>query len=185
MVYSYKWEFFPLNKENSRGCVCAYVHAKSFSHIQLFATLWMLLARFLCPLNSTGKNTGVGYHALLQRSFPIQGWTLHFLVSCNGRWVLHLPLVPPGKPFKGKENVFNLICEVFNWLRIDHTWSNTRFCNKRNTKLEFKQSHKAINSEQQYRYSPLFESSLCATSLLQKTPIRCHRIWWINEMTKF
>ena len=106
MVYSYKWEFFPLNKENSRGCVCAYVHAKSFSHIQLFATLWMLLARFLCPLNSTGKNTGVGYHALLQRSFPIQGWTLHFLVSCNGRWVLHLPLVPPGKPFKGKENVF-------------------------------------------------------------------------------
>ena len=34
-------EFFPLNKENSRECVCACVHAKSFSHIQLFATLWI------------------------------------------------------------------------------------------------------------------------------------------------
>ena len=37
---------------------------------------------------------------------PHPGMDPAFLVSCNGRWVLYLPLVPPGKPFKGKENVF-------------------------------------------------------------------------------
>ena len=30
-------------------------------------------ARLLCPWNSPGKNTGVGYHALLQGIFPTQG----------------------------------------------------------------------------------------------------------------
>ena len=30
-------------------------------------------ARLLCSWNSPGKNTGVGYHALLQGIFPIQG----------------------------------------------------------------------------------------------------------------
>ena len=89
-----------------QGNVCAHACVLSPSVISNSATPWMLLLRFLCPLNSTGKNTGVGYHTLLQRIFPIQGWTLHFLVSCNGRWVLYLPLVPPGKPFNGKENVF-------------------------------------------------------------------------------
>ena len=29
--------------------------------------------RLLCPWNSLGKNTGVGCHALLQRTFPTQG----------------------------------------------------------------------------------------------------------------
>ena len=30
-------------------------------------------ARLLCPWDSPGKNTGVGYHALLQGIFPTQG----------------------------------------------------------------------------------------------------------------
>jgi len=33
----------------------------------------MELARFLCPWNSSGKNTGVGCHSLLQGIFPTQG----------------------------------------------------------------------------------------------------------------
>ena len=37
-----------------------------FSCIQLFAILWT--ARLLCPLDSPGKNTGVGYHAFPQGS---------------------------------------------------------------------------------------------------------------------
>ena len=32
-----------------------------------------------CPWDSPGKNTGVGYHDLLQGIFPTQGWTQ---VSC-------------------------------------------------------------------------------------------------------
>ena len=31
------------------------------------------LARLLCPWNSSGKNTGVGCHFLLQKIFPTQG----------------------------------------------------------------------------------------------------------------
>ena len=38
-----------------------------FSHVQLFATLWLL-----CPWDSPGKNTGMCGHALLQRIFPTQ-----------------------------------------------------------------------------------------------------------------
>ena len=36
-------------------------------------------ARFLCPWNSPGKNTGVGCHFLLQGIFPTQGSYLRLL----------------------------------------------------------------------------------------------------------
>ena len=36
-------------------------------------------ARLLCPWDSPGKNTGVGYCALLQGIFPTQGLNLHLL----------------------------------------------------------------------------------------------------------
>ena len=42
-----------------------------FGCVQLFVTLWT--ARLLCPWNSPVKNTGVGYHALLQGIFLTQG----------------------------------------------------------------------------------------------------------------
>ena len=35
--------------------------------------------RLLCPWDSPGKNTGVGCHALLQRSFPTQASNPHLL----------------------------------------------------------------------------------------------------------
>ena len=37
-----------------------------FSHVWLFAILWTIACRLLCPWDSPGKNTGVGCHALLQ-----------------------------------------------------------------------------------------------------------------------
>ena len=36
----------------------------------------LLLTKLLCPWNSPGKNTGVGYHVLLQGIFPTQGLNL-------------------------------------------------------------------------------------------------------------
>ena len=54
-------------------------------------------ARFLCPWDSPGKNTGVGCHALLQGIFPTHGWNpclLRLLPWQAGS----LPLAPPGKP---------------------------------------------------------------------------------------
>ena len=55
-------------------------------------------SRLLCPWDSSGKNAGVGFHALLQEIFLTQGSNLSPL------WLLHwqadsLLLVSPGKPF--------------------------------------------------------------------------------------
>ena len=53
-----------------------------FSNVRLFATLWT--ARLFCPWDSPGKNTGVGYHALLQGIFPTQG--LYPRLLCLLHW---------------------------------------------------------------------------------------------------
>ena len=55
-----------------------------FSHVRLFAAPWTGTSRLLCPWDSPGKNTGVGYHVLLRRIFPTQGSSSH--LSC----LLHL-----------------------------------------------------------------------------------------------
>ena len=44
------------------------------------------LLGFLCPRDSPGKNTGVGYHFFLQEIFLTQGSNLHLSI---GRQVLH------------------------------------------------------------------------------------------------
>ena len=54
-------------------------------------------AWLLCPLDSPGKNTGTGYHFLLQGIFLTPGSNLHLL--CLLHWqVGSLPLTAPGKP---------------------------------------------------------------------------------------
>ena len=40
--------------------------AKSLSCVPLCATPWTVATRLLCPWDSPGKNTGAGYHSLLQ-----------------------------------------------------------------------------------------------------------------------
>ena len=67
---------------------------RRFSCVWLFAILWTIAPRLLCPRDSPGKKTGVGYHALLQRIFPTQGSNpcLLHLLHCQGA---SLPLVPP------------------------------------------------------------------------------------------
>ena len=60
-----------------------HAHARLFSRAQLFATPWTGLqsAWLLSPWNSLGKNTGVGYHFLLQGISPTQGLNLESLAS--------------------------------------------------------------------------------------------------------
>ena len=54
--------------------------------------------RLLCPWDSPGENTGVGYHFLLQGIFLTQGSNSNLL--CLLHWQAgSLPLAPPGKPF--------------------------------------------------------------------------------------
>ena len=43
-------------------------------------------ARLLCPWDSPGKNTGEGFHFLLQGIFPIQGWKLCLFPALAGRF---------------------------------------------------------------------------------------------------
>ena len=68
----------------------------SLSHVQLFAIVWTVAHRLLCPWDSPGKN-GVGCHALLQRIFPTQGSIPCLLLLLH--WQAgSLPLAPLGGP---------------------------------------------------------------------------------------
>ena len=49
--------------------------------------------RLLCPWDSPGKNTGVGCRALLQGTFPSQGWSLSPALQVDS-----LRFEPQGKP---------------------------------------------------------------------------------------
>ena len=65
-----------------------------FSHVQLFTNSWTVAHQAPPSMGFSGKNTGVGCHALLQGIFPTQGLNLHLL-----HWkVDSLPTEPPGKP---------------------------------------------------------------------------------------
>ena len=58
---------------SSRHCLSD-VHAhmpRHFSRVCLFATLWAVAHQAPLSMDSPGKNTGVGRHALLQGIFPI------------------------------------------------------------------------------------------------------------------
>ena len=66
--------------------------------------------RFLCSWDSPGKNTGVGYHVLLQGIFPTQGLNprlLSLLYWDSGS----LPLAPPEKPRNRNGCPSNIVME--------------------------------------------------------------------------
>ena len=57
-----------------------------FSHVQLFAILWIVAHQASLSMRFLMQNTGVGSHALLQRIFPTQGSNLSLLYC---RWILY------------------------------------------------------------------------------------------------
>ena len=61
------------------------MHACSAVSNSLWPHGWQS-ARLLCPWDSSGKNTRVGSHSLLQGIFLTQGWNWTH-VSCIGRWI--------------------------------------------------------------------------------------------------
>ena len=79
-------------------CVCACM-LSHFSHVQLFCNPMDYSPQAPLSMNSPGKNTGVGCHALLQGILLTQGSNPYLL--CLLHWQAgSLPLVPPGKPWK-------------------------------------------------------------------------------------
>ena len=92
--------------------------ASCFSHVRLFATLWIIAYQAPLPWDSPGKNAGVGCHALLQRIFPTQGWNPH-LWSLLHWQASSLLLTLPGKPLYDYMNVCvqNYVsCKIFSLL---------------------------------------------------------------------
>ena len=84
-----------LHKRNARACVLSHN-----SHVQLFATLWTGALHAPLSMGLSGKNTGVGCHALLQGIFLTQGLNLRLSYLPHwqaGSW----PLAPPGKFTRG------------------------------------------------------------------------------------
>ena len=75
-------------------CNCGYL---SFSHVRLFATLWLWPSRLLCPGDSPDNNIVAGCHVLLQGISPIWGLNPH-LLSLLHLQAGSLPLAPPGRP---------------------------------------------------------------------------------------
>ena len=76
-------------------CMCVYVYARSVMSNSL-QPLGLQPSRLLHPWNSSGKNTGVGCHALLQGIFPTQG-SNPGLLHC--RWIRYC-LSHQGSPVK-------------------------------------------------------------------------------------
>ena len=68
-------------------CVCVCVYAQSLSHVWLCQPIDSLNpiepTRFLCPWNFSVRNTGVGFHFLLQGIFWTQGSNLGLLCLLN------------------------------------------------------------------------------------------------------
>ena len=74
------------------------MHAKSLQLCPTLKHYGLQPVRLLCPWDSPGKNTEIGYHALLQQIFPTQGSNPHLL--CLPHWQAgSLPLAPHGKSY--------------------------------------------------------------------------------------
>ena len=91
-LYANSRQYNPILLTTDNHCVLS-----RFSHVWLFATPGLQPTRLFCPWGSSGKNTRVGCHVLLQGIFPTQGLN-PCLLSLLHWQAGSLPLVPPGKP---------------------------------------------------------------------------------------
>ena len=100
-----EWEKIIANEATDTGLIFdkykyTHTHTHTVNHficVRLFATLWTVATRLLCPWNSPVKITGAGCHALLQGIFPTLGLNLHILHLLHWQ-MCSLPLELPGKP---------------------------------------------------------------------------------------
>ena len=68
-------------------------------------------ARFLCPWDFLGKNTGMGCHALVQQIFSNPGIGAVFPASPASAGEF-FTTGPPGKPFQAHSMILNLGCTL-------------------------------------------------------------------------
>ena len=99
--------------------------------------------RFLCPWDSSDKNTGVACRTLLQGIFPTQGW--NWCLLCLLHWQADsLPLAPSGRPWHPLPSLTTAwICP-----------------------LELRASHKA-----EWRLFPIIKETESQKGLVHRSPI--------------
>ena len=68
-------------REPAEGAVAKHFLSVCAKSLQSCPTLCDPITRLLCPWDSAGKNTGVGYHLLLQGDLPEPGTELVSLVT--------------------------------------------------------------------------------------------------------
>ena len=98
-----EWEKIIANEATDTGLIFdkykyTHTHTHTVNHficVRLFATLWTVATRLLCPWDSPGKNTGVGCHAVLQGTFSTRRYD-PCLLGLRHWQVDSLPLAPPG-----------------------------------------------------------------------------------------
>ena len=90
------------NCHNIINWLCCYLAAQSCPTLLQAHGLWP--ARILCPWDSPGKNTGVGYHALHQGIFLAQGSNQHLLGLLY--WQANSPPSEPSIVRKSSKIVF-------------------------------------------------------------------------------
>ena len=83
-----------LSNQSRNKCKCCQAMPSHFSHVWLCATPWTVACQAPLSIDSPGKNTGVGYHALLPGVFRTQG-SNSCLLSLLHWQVGSLPLAPP------------------------------------------------------------------------------------------
>ena len=96
--------------------VCA---LSCFSRVQLFVTLWTAARQAPLPMGFSGKNTGVGCHALLQGIFLTQelNWhPLHLLALVGGFFTTSATWEAP---FKDKQLLSALPWPHPRWALLD------------------------------------------------------------------
>ena len=79
----------PPFRSNPAILMHAHMHARSHSHVWLFATSWTQLAKLLYPWDFPGKNTRVDCHFLFQGITPTLGLNPHLLHLLHCRQILH------------------------------------------------------------------------------------------------
>ena len=89
--------------EEKRTHLHCSVHAcllSCFSHVRLFATLWTVPTRLLCPWEAPGKNTRLGCHALLQGDLSDPGFEPIYISSTSSGLLCPSPRDLPHPGFK-------------------------------------------------------------------------------------
>ena len=126
------------------------------------ATPWTVAHQAPLSMDSPGKNTGVGCHALLQGIFLTKGLNPHLLHVLHWQ-VGSLPLVPSGKPTYQKKNKRNTIqITIINKRRnvfIESTYMKIR--------TYYKQIM-AINWMAQMKWTTLLKTIISNSDSMQK-----------------